>query len=88
MTQEEEQEYTEQINSLHTKLTERNERIAFYQDKIKNVGYDEIDECIEQLEQLKKESNLDRELSEDIQNMLEVENFLECGAGRAFDHEY
>ena len=89
MNKTEEREYTEQIEELYAKLKKRKEKIAFLQEKLTNVSdYENIDEHLKKLDILLKECKLDKELSADIQNMLEVEHFLECGNGQNFDPEY
>ena len=88
MTEEEAEQYDTMIKTLSENGEKRTKMIKFYQEKIKTVSSDEIDECIKQLDKLKKELKLDMELREDIQNMLEVEHFLEYGNGVTFDPEY
>jgi hypothetical protein len=89
MNETEEREYTEQIEQLYVKLQKRNEKIALLQKNLSTMeSYEELDDQIKKLDILLKESKLDRELSDDIQNMLEVEHFLECGNGQNFDPEY
>ena len=81
--------YFEQIKQLYAKLEKRNKKIAFLQEKMDNAtDYQNIDEYIKKLETLLEECKIDRELGNDIQNMLEVEHFLEFGNGQNFDPEY
>ena len=89
MNETEEREYADQIEQLYAKLEKRNEKIAFLQEKLDDVSdYENIDEHVKKLEILLKECKLDKELSNDLQNMLEVEHFLENGNGQNFDPEY
>ena len=89
MTEEEEQEYTEQLNMLTCKLDKRDKRVKFFKEKLKNITeYDDIDFYIQELDKMLLECKMDRDLKDDILNLLEVEHFLECGPGRTFDPEY
>jgi hypothetical protein len=89
MNETEDAEYTELIKELYLRLENRNKIIEFLRDKLDDLSdYQNTDEHIKKLEILLKESKLDRELSNDLQNMLEVEHFLENGNGQNFDPEY
>ncbi len=89
MNEIEEREYVEQIEKLYANLNKRNEKIAFYQEKMEGLDdYQEIDRCIKALDKLLKECKLDKQLKDDLLNMLEVEHFLEFGSGVNFDPEY
>jgi len=89
MNETEDSEYTELIKELYLRLEQRNKKIKFLREKLDDVSdYQNTDEHIKKLEILLKECKLDRELSNDLQNMLEVEHFLENGNGQNFDPEY
>ncbi len=89
MNDTEKQEYADQIDHLYAKLDKRNEKIAFLRERLENAGtYENIDEHIKKLDILMAECKLDKELSNDILNMIEVEDFLENGAGKSADYDY
>ena len=91
MTETEEREYNEQLNTLIAKLDKRNEKIEYYKKKLEENSVDDlgdIDFYIEELDKMLVECRMDNELKEDILNMLEVEHFLEFGNGQNFDKEY
>ena len=89
MTKEEEREYTKQLELLKEKQKKRTEKILYFQEKLKDIeDEEEIDKCLKKLDKLRQECKMDKELSEDLLNDLEVEHFLEHGCGRTFDVEY
>jgi hypothetical protein len=89
MNETEDREYTELVKELYSRLEKRNEKIVLLREKLNDVSdYQNIDEHIKKLEMLLKESKLDKELSNDLLDILEVEHFLEHGNGQNFDPEY
>lgn len=88
MTEEEERKYEEQINDLTNRLNIRNAEIASLKEKMDSGNYEDLDKCFERLDKLARESKMDRELKDDLLNMLEVEDFLLNGPGRSFDEKY
>ena len=89
MNETEDSEYAELVKDLFLRLEQRNKKIEFLREKLDDVSdYQNTDEHIKKLEILLKECKLDRELSNDLQNILEVEHFLEHGNGQNFDPEY
>jgi hypothetical protein len=89
MNETEDREYTELVKELYSRLEKRNEKIVLLREKLNDVSdHQNMDKHIKTLEMLLKQCRLDKELSADLQNMLEVEHFLENGNGQNFDQEY